>query len=67
MQHSASSGVAACFNYELVTSGGMQELPNFFDSIATYTNVTEFWKITLMGAPETIEFTTILLTSQSTF
>jgi len=32
--------------------------------------VTEFWKITLMGAPEIIrifEFTTILLTSQKIF
>jgi len=32
--------------------------------------VTEFWKITLMGAPEIIkifEFTTILLTSQKHF
>jgi len=36
--------------------------------VATY--VTEFWKITLMGAPEIIrifEFTTILLTSKNTF
>ena len=32
------------------------------DAVELY--VTEFWKITLMGASETIEFTTILLASQ---
>jgi len=45
-------------------------------SISTFThkgykiNVTEFWKITLMGVPEIIrifECTTILLTSQKPF